>query len=805
MIRLITLLLSCVLLASAADTASLAGRVTDTQGGAIAQAQVRLLRQDGSVAFSASTNTIGDYRLAGLSAGDYVLAVERDQFRSTTLKIRIAAAQSAKQDVSLEVAGVNQSVVVTASGAAQTLDEVSKPLTVISQNEIASRDEQALTDLLTTSPGLTVLNLGGPGQWTSIQSRGLRSDATAVLVDGMRLRDASNSQGDIGSFLETMTMNNTEHVEVLRGSGSSLYGTNAVGSVINLVSAQGGAPLHGDLQLEGGSMGMYHAHGSLGGGVFKDRLKYTIGLNHINVMEGVDGYSPWRNNSVQGFLRYDLTPRINLTGRLWATDDFLIYGNSPTSSGVPSANIPATGTVDAIALSQSQVDVYRMGGTPNFGNATFIPNVADYDNRRGSHFITTAVMLRHSASETFDWQANYQRVITSRVYENGPGGVGYQPEADNYGKYAGHIDTAGARATARLAPWLSLTGGYEFEHEFYLDHQDNNLLVGRVTEWTRAHQDSQAGYFAAQASLLKRRLQISLSGRAQTFDVATPEFQYSGASNPYSNVAFNAPHALTGDVSVAYFLAKSNTKFRVHGGNSYRAPGLYERFGAGFNADYSTPDKVIFTPYGDPRLAPDRYNSVDGGIDQYLLRDRLRVSATVFYTRIVQVTNWTYSLAQPDPFGRPYGYMNGSGGISRGIETSVEARPMRNLTVTGSYTYVRANTDQDTTVSGYYQMFNQPRHTAGLVVIRQWNNRLSTTFDLYHYSDMLNSYVDYGRAMLFPGFTKADLVTSFAAWQKEKQAARIYAKIDNLFNKTYYIEGYRQAGTTAIGGITYSF
>jgi len=353
---------------------------------------------------------------------------------------------------------------------------------------------------------------------------------------------------------------------------------------------------------------------------------------------------------------------------------------------------------------------------------------------------------------------------------------------------------------------LSLTGGYEFEHEFYLDHQDDNMpSPSRVTEWTRARQDSHAGYFAAQASLLNRRLQVSLSGRAQTFDVAKPEFQYSGVSNPYANVSFDAPHALTGDASVAYFISKSSTKLRVHGGNSYRAPGLYERFGAGFYSDYSTPNKVIFTPYGDPRLAPDRYNSVDGGIDQYLLRDRLRVSGTVFYTRIVQITNWSYSLPSGDPFGRPYGYMNGSGGISRGAETSVEARPMKTLTVTGSYTYANADTDKDSTVSGYYRTFNLPKHALGMVASKQWTSKLTTTLDLFHYSDTLNSYVKYGRAMRFPGYTKTNLVASYQAWQRERQSARIYAKIDNLFSSTYYVSGYRAAGTTALGGITYSF
>ena len=49
-------------------------------------------------------------------------------------------------------------------------------------------------------------------------------------------------------------------------------------------------------------------------------------------------------------------------------------------------------------------------------------------------------------------------------------------------------------------------------------------------------------------------------------------------------------------------------------GNAYRAPSLYERFGAGFSTNFTT-GRVVFTPYGDPRLSPDRYNSGDVGVD----------------------------------------------------------------------------------------------------------------------------------------------------------------------------------------------
>ena len=82
--------------------------------------------------------------------------------------------------------------------------------------------------------------------------RGLRPDAAAVLVDGLRLRDAATAQGDVTSFMSTLNFVAADRVEVLRGSGSSLYGTNAVGGVVNIVSREGGSPTRGDAQIEAG-------------------------------------------------------------------------------------------------------------------------------------------------------------------------------------------------------------------------------------------------------------------------------------------------------------------------------------------------------------------------------------------------------------------------------------------------------------------------------------------------------------------------------------------------------------------------
>jgi iron complex outermembrane receptor protein len=758
-----------------------------------------------------TTNSVGEYVFEKLAPGAFILGVEKENFRGSTTSVRIEPGAKTDADVVLDLAGVSQSVVVTAAGSPQQLNEISKAVSTIAVEEIQNRSEYALSEILRTAPGVLITNGGGPGQNTSMRIRGLRADAAAVLVDGLRFRDAATAQSDASPFLSALNFVSTERVEILRGSGSSLYGTNAVGGVVNVVTEEGGGPLHGQLQAEGGNLGLFRGRGMVGGGALGDRLKYTAGLLHLNVTSGVDGNDANRSTGGQGFVRYDITPKITTSGRLWASDDFVQLNISPTTTGIPAANIPAMGTIPAIPLNPKDVAILNAGGIPNYGNATFIPGRDDTDSRRSSRFYTTAFLFRHTLTPRASWQTSYQRVHTWRVFQNGPGGTGFQPAAENYSEYIGDIDTFDVRGTAQLTPWMSITGGYEFEREGYFDSQVNNLPPPRlVSTQTRIHQTTHAGYFASQLGLLGRRLQVSMSGRAQAFRLSKPEFQLTGTATNYDNVPLSSPPgALTGDISVSYLIARSNTKIRAHGGNAYRAPGLYERFGGGFSASPTT-GVVIFSPFGDPRLSPDRYNSVDGGIDQYLFSNRLRVSATYFYSRVVSITAFESSgviRPETDPYGRSLGYINGSGGISRGFELGIEARPVRSLTLNGSYTYTHADLDRDITVAGFWRVFSVPSHTATLVATKQWTRRLDTTLDLFAGSSYYTPFfaVTGSRAFEFPGFTKVDLTASYRFWESEQRAARFYGKIDNLFNERYYQNGWLASQATFVMGIGYRF
>jgi vitamin B12 transporter len=792
---------------------NISGVVKDPSGKPIAAALLRLYPESGSGMAPIAVSRSGGDGLFSFAAGDrtsgkFLIEVAADGFVATTVPVTTGTPTVVK----LKIEGIAQRIIVTAEGAPQSIDQISKAASVITAEEIAQRNEYSLTEALRDTPGILIRNLGGPGQSTSIRMRGLRADATAVLIDGLRFRDVATTQADSSSFTSTLNIIHPERVEVLRGSGSSLYGTNAVGGTINVVSDSGGGKTRGSLLTEGGSLGLMRGKATVSGGLKGDRFAYSAGLLHLNVLSGVDGDDRARSSGAQTFVRYTFDPQTSLSGRWMFSDDFVQPNLSPTATGIPAANIPSGAIVKAIPLAIDQVRNSTRGLPIVAGNATFIPNRNDPDNRRASRFWSGASILRRQFTPKIGAQADFQRVHTNRIFQNGPAGPGTQPRVSNISQFTGDIDTAGGRTNIAVLPNLTLTAGYEFEAERYLNLDDNRLPApGTVSTRTQAGQQSHAAYFATQSAWFGQRLQVSLSGRGQWFSLDRPQFRYTGTANNYASLTLAAPpRALTGDSAISYFHTRTGTKLRAHAGNSYRAPGLYERFGSGFFYNSAT-NSVAFSPYGDPRLAPDRYNSVDAGVDQYLLRDRVRVGATWFYTRIVQITQFDSSgsavNAVRDPFGRSSGYFNGAGGTSRGVEFSVEAQPWRSTLLRSSYWYTNAATDQDTAVRGFFRALSVPAHAWTAFWRQRIVRRTDLTFDLYHSSSYYNSLSAAGRARayLYSGVTKADAVVSRTIRETDRYSLNWYGKVDNILNRRYFENGFQAPRATFLTGLNVQF
>jgi vitamin B12 transporter len=778
-------------------------RVTDQRGAIVQRATVTLYTRDGRVRIKMLTDEAGICRFEQLAPSEYLIEAEAAGFaRSAAQVLRIERNASAKLDISLPLSGINEQVVITAQGTAQPVDEVSKAVSVVDQQEIDERDEAAISEALRTVPGLRVQQLGGPGSFTSIKTRGLRNEDTAVLIDGLRFRDAAAPQGDASGFLEDLIVTDVSRVEVLRGSGSSLYGSNAIGGVINIVTDEGGGPFHGSLLAEGGGLGMFRGRVQAAGGSRNNSLVYSAGFSHLNVGRGVDGQDEVRNSSGQGRVLFRLTPTTTLSGRIYAATSRLQLNNSPEGIG----NLPPAGIIEAIALSPEEQRRYEAGvptSQLNVGAATFIPAANDPDNLRKANFFSCAFLFSQRPTETFGYSFSYQGLATNRTGLNGPLGVGFQPfGGSEQSDFDARVQTFNARFDVRAGRTNFITGGYEFENEnfrnpsFQVNPADNSTVD--VTQ--RSH----SLFVQDQLRLLEDRLQISVAFRTQFFSLQQPKFTPT-ASAPYSGIVFQSPPtAYTGDGSIAYMVRSSGTKLRAHVGNGYRAPSLFERFGTFFGS-------FGYSVFGDPRLRPDRSIAVDAGFDQTLFHNRLRSSATYFYTRLQEVIIFDFSGAinpATDPFGRFGGYRNTNGGISRGVELSVTTTPTRTLNVSASYTYTKS-LQRTPQVAGVLRSLVIPDHQFSLVATQRFSRRILVNFDLAASSDYLAPIFDpnafASRAYRFRGLAKADLGGSYTLPFGESRSLRFFGYVDNLFNREYFENGFRTPGRTGRTGASLSF
>src|SRR5947209_5043117 len=121
-------------------------------------------------------------------------------------------------------------VVVSATRIETPVNEIGSSVTVITDEEIERNQRRTLPDVLETVPGLNIVQTGGPGGLTSVFMRGSNSNHTKVLIDGIDANDPS--QDGVFDFGQVLT-SNIERVEVLRGPQSGLYGSDAIGGVVN--------------------------------------------------------------------------------------------------------------------------------------------------------------------------------------------------------------------------------------------------------------------------------------------------------------------------------------------------------------------------------------------------------------------------------------------------------------------------------------------------------------------------------------------------------------------------------------------
>ncbi len=223
--------LGIVFSASAQTNYSLEGKVLDRSGKAVSKAHVRT--QNDTI--HAVTNTKGVFKLTNIAAGEYHLVITHVGYQ--TLQKSILVNQYLDSALVLHLRPHRYeapSVVVTATRTRRDIEDVPEPVTVISDREIQVSGSTRLSEILAEQTGLTLTSDHGTG----IQVQGFDSEYTKIMIDGQPLIGRT-----AGTFnLDRISVGNVQQVEMIKGPSSALWGSDALASVINIITEKGNRP-----------------------------------------------------------------------------------------------------------------------------------------------------------------------------------------------------------------------------------------------------------------------------------------------------------------------------------------------------------------------------------------------------------------------------------------------------------------------------------------------------------------------------------------------------------------------------------
>ncbi|GAB5508671.1 MAG: TonB-dependent receptor [Hyphomicrobiales bacterium] len=217
-------------------------------------------------------------------------------------------------------------------GIATPIARAGSSVSVITREEIEQAGQISVAELLRTVPGVSFTGAGGPGSQTDVRIRGTEAQHTMVLIDGVPVSDTTSTR-NVFDF-RTISPALIERIEVLRGPQSALYGSDAIGGVINIISRQASRGMSGSASVEGGSYGTHRealefSYGGDGIGILGSvSHSSTEGFSRTTADPEEDGMRQW-----SGFLRgtMQVNEDLSLDAQFQASDTQSDYDRSPTS------------------------------------------------------------------------------------------------------------------------------------------------------------------------------------------------------------------------------------------------------------------------------------------------------------------------------------------------------------------------------------------------------------------------------------------------------------------------------------------
>lgn len=763
-VRLVCTLAGLLLAASttyAQQRVIVSGTVTDPSGAVVPGALVETLA-GGRIAAGAVTGLDGRYRI-DIPAGQYELRARLAGFAVDAVALN--AATSVTADLRMAIAAIGDTLVVTAARTAGTRANAASSVSVFSAADLAAIGSTSVADILRFVPGLSVETNGREGALAALFSRGGESDYNLVLIDGVRV----NTPGGAYDF-SRISAAEIDRVEVVRGGQSALYGSDAMGSVLQIftkrVAPSDPARLTGS--IEAGSFNTWRGDVRVTGGG-RQRVDYSAGVSHRRTDGAFEDTLPeadrFDQTSLDAGFGVVLGDRATLrTGGRYSDAQGRAVG--PIAYGPGDAGTASDSRELSWHLDLTHRIAPRATGTASAtysrSDATFADQVEDRSfnvfailtGRPGALFPNGTRLVRLIDQAEFTrLRTGTGTLGTGEFLATTPFGVGDYPFTST-----AQFRRPAFKYQADVA-WRAgqtLTGGYEFERES--DPLEDEFRV------------ENHAYFVQQQLTAGDRWFVTVGGRIDD------NSHYGTHASPKLSVGgFPVPFASR---------TVSSLKLFANVGGGIKNPVFGELFGLAF-AD------------GNPNLQPERARSADGGIELTVMAQRLRTTVTYFDNRYRDQVAFQSSGGFGRD-GRP-DFLNIAGSKASGWELEgVLQRPLAGVTAAATYALVDTDVTATTSTSEQFQpgqpLLRRPRH-AGSFRIRYEKARTGVNLDA-RIVGRRHDAAFLGLAAVpspqFPAGRPVDLtvnpgyaVVGIGGDYRIGDQLTVFARVDNLANETY--------------------
>ncbi|MBP1634647.1 MAG: btuB 1 [Acidobacteria bacterium] len=720
------------------------GLALDPAGQRVPRARLVLATAVG-VVFETEADETGRFTFTNVPPGRYELRGSSPGLAADPLEVEVKPGSGLDLRVSLRLTAVTESVVVSAAQVELPLSRAASSISVISREDMEARQAESIADALRSVPGLSVARNGGRGSVTSVFPRGGESDFTLVLVDGVKV----NAFGG-GFDFSTLAAEDVERVEVVRGPESALFGSEAIGGTVQVVTRRGGAPQVA-ATVEGGSLGTSRLSASASGsaGAFS-----WGGAAGRTASDGYTGVAPATGERVSND---DL--RLSDAGGSagwrapWGSDLRVTLRWTSHGRGYPGpfGSNPIGAYTEVDRVSRGSTDNRQVG-------ARWQQLLGG-----GGSPVTLLVMASHA-----DLQNDF---------------------VSSYGLSASGTSRSEARAAATIdfshAAALTLGGAWQGERA------TSSFIAGDGDALLPVERRDIAGF--AEVRLQPHR-SFSLTAGARAEHLRRSALPPS--EDPYSpRPAFDAhtDTAVNPRIAAAWSLdggpgsPLSWTRVRAAAGTGMRAPDALE---------------IAFTD--NPALRPERSRSIEAGVEQGWAGGRVLVAATAFDNRYDDLIVSVGPVLQD---ASRYRTDNISNARAFGVETSVAVRTGWGLDLRAGYTRLSTEilaVDQLGVAPPPFApgdpLLRRPRDEGSLDVLftRGRLDAFARVGARGRVLDVEPSWGSYGGLFWNDGYAVVDAGASFQV----RRSLRVLARVGNLLDRWYEESyGFPAPGRTATIGV----